>query len=130
MDVLVLIEKLDDVIHDARGVPLSGDVRAVHVSIDQETTEKVKARWEAWNPGVPLTVLASPFRSVTRPLLNYVDRVERKEHDDVVTIMVPEFVPRKWWHNLLHNQSALVLKAALRLRPHTVVVSVPFHLKD
>lgn len=109
---------------------LSADVRAVHVSIDPETTEKVKARWETWNPGVPLTVLASPFRSVTRPLLNYVDRVERKEHDDVITIMVPEFVPRKWWHNLLHNQSALVLKASLRFRPHTVVVSVPFHLKD
>jgi len=109
---------------------LSDDVRCVHVSIDPEATAKLKAKWDAWNPGIPLQVVESPYRSLTRPLLHYVDRVERKEKDDMVTVMVPEFVPRRWWHHLLHNQSALVLKALLRMRRHTVVVSVPYHLKD
>ncbi len=114
----------------AYAMSISDDVRAVHVSIDEETAEKVKAKWDAWNPGIPLKVLASPFRSVTRPLLNYVDQVERREHDDLVTVLVPEFVPRQWWHHLLHNQSALVLRTALKFRPHTVVVNVPYHLSE
>lgn len=109
---------------------ISDDVRAVHISIDDEVAEKIRAKWRAWNPGVPLRILPSPFRSVVRPLLNYVDQVERKEKDDLVTVLVPEFVPGQWWQNLLHNQSALFLRAALRLRPNTVVVSVPYHLEE
>lgn len=109
---------------------ISDDVQAVHISIDPEYAEKIKAKWESWNPGIPLKVVPSPFRSVVRPILNYVDQVERKEKDDLVTVLVPEFVPSKWWHNLLHNQSALVLRTALRFRPNTVVVNVPYHLEE
>lgn len=107
---------------------LSGDVRAVHVSTDPEVTEKLKGKWAAWNPGMPLTVVPSPYRSVIRPLLHYVDKVERREKDDVVTVLVPEFVPKLWWHHLLHNHSAFMLKAALYFRPHTAVISMPYHL--
>jgi amino acid transporter len=107
---------------------LSEDVRAVHVSIDNEATERIQAKWNEWNPGIPLTVVPSPYRSVFRPLMEYVDQVEQHEHDEMVTVIIPEFVPGQWWHHLLHNQSALALRAALYFRRHTVVVSVPYHL--
>jgi amino acid transporter len=107
---------------------LSDDVRVVHIATDAEAAEKVKARWAQWNPGVPLIAIASPYRSVMGPLLSYVDKVERRGKHDMVTVMIPEFVPRRWWHHLLHNQSALMLRAALHFRRHTVVVSVPYHL--
>ncbi|MCL4423979.1 MAG: APC family permease [Firmicutes bacterium] len=108
---------------------LAADVRAVHISVEPEQTEKLKAKWQAWDPGIPLIVIKSPYRSVLNPLLHYIDRIERREGDDVVTVMLAEFVPRRWWQLALHNQSALLLKAALHFRPHTVVVSVPYHLK-
>ena len=107
---------------------LTEDVRVVHVATDAEAAEKVKAKWEQWNPGVDLIVIESPFRSVMGPFLDYVNKVERRHPDDVVTVIIPEFVPRKWWHHLLHNQSALILRTALHFQPHTVVVSVPYHL--
>ncbi|HWI60206.1 MAG TPA: APC family permease [Symbiobacteriaceae bacterium] len=108
---------------------LSDDVRAVHVGTDAEATEKLQAKWNQWNPGVKLTVINSPYRTFFRPLLTYIDRIERRSKLDVVTVIVPEFVPKRLWHHLLHNQSALVLKAALHFRQNTVVVSVPYHLQ-
>ncbi|HYF94260.1 MAG TPA: APC family permease [Symbiobacteriaceae bacterium] len=107
---------------------LSDDVRAVHVGTDPAATEKLQLKWNQWNPGVKLTVVQSPYRSIVNPLIKYVDKIERRSRLDVVTIIIPEFVARRWWHHLLHNQSAWLLRAALHFRPHTVVVSVPYHL--
>ncbi|MDF2629604.1 MAG: hypothetical protein K0R39_3435 [Symbiobacteriaceae bacterium] len=107
---------------------LSDDVRAVHIGTDPEATEKLQAKWNQWNPGVKLTVIQTPYRSMMRPFINYVDKIERRSKLDMVTIVVPEFVPTRWWHHLLHNQSALMLRAALHFRKNTVVVSVPYHL--
>jgi hypothetical protein len=109
---------------------LSEDVRVVYVATDPDTTEKVKVRWQAFNPDLPLIVLPSPYRSVMGPLMSYIDRVERRSKNDMITIIIPEFVPRKWWHHLLHNQTALMLRAALHFRRNTVVVSVPYHLSN
>ncbi len=109
---------------------LSDDVRAVYVDIDPRTTEQLKRDWEQWGGKVKLIVLPSPYRSVMEPLLDYIHRVELERRDDYVTVILPEFVPAKWWQHLLHNQSALLIKGALLFRPNLVVTSVPFHLES
>src|SRR5882724_2607123 len=104
-------------------------VTAVYVNLDDETTQKLREKWEQWGSGVNLVVVASPYRSLLRPLLNYVDRVKRSSHGEVVTIVLPEFVPARWWQNLLHNQNTLFLKGALLFKRGVVVTNVPYHLE-
>jgi amino acid transporter len=107
---------------------LSDDVRALYVSTDPHSLELVRKEWEQWGEGVPLVVLDSPYRSVLEPILGYIDDLEATQPDAYVTIVLPEFVPARWWQHLLHNQRALLLKGALLFRPNTVVTNVPFHL--
>jgi amino acid transporter len=107
---------------------LSDDVRAVYVDVDVAATEHVRRGWETWGGRVQLVVLDSPFRSVLEPLLEYIEQVGAERSDDYVTVILPEFVPARWWQHLLHNQRALLIKGALLFRPNTVVTSVPFHL--
>jgi amino acid transporter len=106
-----------------------GRVQAVYVDFDEEATAKVREKWEVWGAGVNLVVLPSPYRELTRPLLRYISRLERRNGNDIVTVLLPEFVPAKWWQHLLHNQSSLMLKGALLLRKGVIVISVPYHLK-
>jgi hypothetical protein len=108
---------------------LSPDVRSVFVDTDPRATEQVRADWERWGQGVPLIVLDSPFRSLMEPLLEYVEGVIKENPWDFVTLVLPEFVPKKWWHHLLHNQRALLIKGALLFKQNLVVTSVPFHLR-
>ena len=108
---------------------LSDDVRAIYVDVDPKATGQIQRDWPIWGGGVQLVVLESPFRSLMEPLIEYIDRVEDERPDDYVTIILPEFVPGRWWHHLLHNQRALLIKGALLFRPNTVVTSVPFHLR-
>ena len=82
-----------------------------------------------WGGKVKLIVLSSPYRSVMEPLLEYIRQVEMERPDGYVSVILPEFVPAKWWQHLLHNQSALLIKGALLFRPNLVVTSVPFHLE-
>jgi amino acid transporter len=107
---------------------LSHDVRAVYVNIDPKETERLQAQWSEWGEGVPLVVLDSPYRSLMEPLLEYVERLNLTNPGDYVTVVLPEFVPARWWHHLFHNQRALLIKGALLFKPNTVVTSVPFHL--
>ena len=107
---------------------LSPDVRAVYVNMDEAATEHVKNEWPKWGAGVRLVVLDSPYRSLMEPLLEYIDRISRGHPGDYITIVLPEFVPAKWWHHVFHNQRALLIKGALLFKPNTVVTSVPFHL--
>jgi amino acid transporter len=104
-------------------------VTAIYVNLDDETTQKLREKWQQWGSGVNLVVVASPYRSLLRPLLNYVDRVKRSTHGEVVTIVLPEFVPARWWQNLLHNQNTLFLKGALLFKRGIVVINVPYHLE-
>lgn len=104
-------------------------VQAVYVDFDEEATAKLREKWERWGAGVTLVVLPSPYRELTRPLLRYIARLERKNGNDVVTVVLPEFVPAKWWQHLLHNQSSLMLKGALLFKEGVIVISVPYHLK-
>ena len=103
-------------------------VTAVYVNLDDEAARKLREKWDQWGTGVNLVVVASPYRSLARPLLNYVDRVKRTKKG-VVTIVLPEFVPAKWWQNLLHNQNTLFLKGALLFKKGIVVTNVPYHLE-
>jgi hypothetical protein len=108
---------------------LSDDVRAVFVDTDPEATRLVRCDWAKWADGVPLVVLESPYRSLMEPLMDYVDALQRDHPDDYLTVVLPEFIPARWWQHLLHNQRALLIKGALLFRPRVVVTSVPFHLQ-
>ena len=105
------------------------NVTAVYVDFDEDATAKLKERWERLNLGIKLVVLPSPYRELTRPLLRFIYKVERQRDDDVVTVVLPEFVPRKWWQHLLHNQSSLLLKGALLFKEGIIVTNVPYHLQ-
>jgi amino acid transporter len=105
------------------------NVSAVYVDFDEEATALLREKWEQWGGGVKLVVLPSPYRELTGPLLRYIYRIDRKRDDDFITVVIPEFVPAKWWQHLLHNQSSLLLKGALLFKKGVVVVNVPYHLK-
>ena len=106
---------------------LSNDVTAVHVATDNARADEIEAGWRAWGRGVPLTILESPYRSLTRPLLQYLAELKRHENAEVVTVVLPEYVPDTWWQHLLHGQSAQFLKLSLLFTPGFVVTSVPVH---
>jgi amino acid transporter len=108
---------------------LSADVRGIYVNIDPATLAQMQAQWTRWGNGVPLVVLESPYRSLMEPLLEYIEQVTSERPDDFLTIVLPEFVPARWWHHIFHNQRALLIKGSLLFRPNIVVTSVPFHLR-
>ncbi len=111
---------------------VSHDVRAVYIAERPEDGERMEEQWSLWDNGVPLVVLESPYRSVLGPLLQYIDQVDREfggEEGALVTVVLPEIVPSKWWHHLLHNNTALLVKGALLFRKGKICVSVPYHLE-
>ena len=110
----------------ARG--LSDDVRAVYVEMDAAATEACGGTGSSGASASTLVTLASPYRSLLEPLLEYIEGVQAEDRNGYVTVVLPEFVPRRLWQHLLHNQHALLLKGALLFRPNLVVTSVPFHL--
>ncbi|HEV8296086.1 MAG TPA: hypothetical protein VGQ20_02270, partial [Acidimicrobiales bacterium] len=95
---------------------------------DEEQAERLHEDWRRFGIEDPLEVIDSPYRELTRPLLQFLDEVGQRYPKDNVTVVLPELVVERWWEQLLHNQSALALKARLLFRPRTVVVSVPLHL--
>ncbi|HEY3249212.1 MAG TPA: APC family permease [bacterium] len=114
---------------------VSDDVVAVVVDIDPRRTEDIREKWERWGMGIPLVVLESPYRSVIDPLLQYLDDLEWEiGFDQRITVVLPEFVPTRWWHFFLHGQAALLLKLALYFRRRhghraSVVTDVPYYLE-
>jgi len=113
---------------------LSDDVTAVVVDVDAAATEWLRENWRAWGFEIPLVVLESPYRSVVRPLLAYLEETDRREPErGTAVVILPEIVPARWWQNLLHNQTTLMLKAVLLFRQEhngapRVVINVPYHL--
>ena len=105
-------------------------VTAVYINLDYEATQKLRAKWSEWGEGVELVVIASPYRSLVGPLIRYVERRMKQHPDQMVTVVLPEFIPARWWHHLLHNQTSLMLKGALLFKPNVIVTSVPYHLKQ
>ncbi len=107
----------------------AGNVTAIYVDSDDEATAMLRERWLKLGIDVNLVILPSPYRELTRPLLRYINQVDRVRDNDVVTVVLPEFVPKKWWQHLLHNQSSLLLKGALLFKEGIIVTNVPYHLK-
>jgi hypothetical protein len=108
---------------------LSDDITAVYVSTDPESTEAVKRKWGQWGSGVRLVIVNSPYRLLLEPLLGYIKAVaDRRQPNEVITIVVPQFVPRKRWHELLHAQTAVLLRLALLFRPGIVITNVPYRV--
>jgi hypothetical protein len=108
---------------------VSKDVLAVTVNVDALDHEELRKTWRKHIDDVNLIILDSPYRSVAGPLLHFIDEVEDLRSDDKLTVLLPEIVPAKWWHNLFHNQTSLLLKGALLFRKNIVVTSVPYHLE-
>jgi amino acid transporter len=101
---------------------------AVTVNVDDNDTRTIQQEWERREVPVPLTVIESPYREITGPIIDYVKSVRRLSPRDVVTVFIPEYVVGRWWENLLHNQSALRLKGRLLFEPGVMVTSVPWQL--
>jgi amino acid transporter len=102
---------------------------AVTVVSDEEEQERIEKQWADRNIDVPLEIVYDPYRELTDTVLRYVDEVDARWENDIVTVLIPEFVVKHWWAHLLHNQSALMLKGRLLFRKGTVVTSVPYHLE-
>lgn len=110
---------------------LSRDVTAVHVSMDAEQAEKLRHKWELWGDGVRLVVLDSPYRLLLEPLLDYIRFIaDERQPNETITIVVPQFVPSRPWHNVLHAQTALFLRRALLFRRGIVITNVPYQLAE
>jgi len=103
---------------------------AVSIVSDDEEQERIEAQWRARGIDVPLEIVHSPYRELTGPILRFIDELDARYQNDIITVVLPEFVVGSWWSQLLHNQSALFLKGRLLFRKGTVVTSVPYHLED
>ncbi|HEY3746587.1 MAG TPA: APC family permease [Gemmatimonadaceae bacterium] len=107
---------------------ISDEVVAVYVEVDSRATQKIKSDWEEWDIGIPLVVIPSPYRSVLRPLVEYVDNLRLVMPGELVTVVVPEIVPKRWWEHLLHNKTAFYIRTAFLFKPNIVVTTVPLLL--
>jgi len=106
---------------------LSDDITAVHVSMDTDETEQIKEKWDTWGEGVRLVILDSPYRLLIEPLLDYIEDIaEKRQPNEIITIIVPQFVPGRWYHNLLHTQTAFILRLALMFKRGIVITDVPY----
>ena len=106
------------------------DLTALTVGVDDDESAALQAEWDRRGIDVSLKILASPYREVTRPILDYVRDYQRDSPRDVVTVFIPQYVVGHWWENLLHNQSALRLKSRLLFQPRVMVTSVPYQLRS
>jgi len=104
---------------------------AVYVPFEKEDEAAFQEKWKKWQPEVRLVTLHSPYRSIIQPLSKFIDTVQRKasESNYLVTVIIPQFIPKKGWHNILHNQSSLLIRAHLLYRRNVIVTTVPYHLK-
>jgi len=109
---------------------LSNDITAVHVSIDPAETEKIRTKWDVWGDGVRLVILDSPYRLFVEPLLEYVEKIETvRKPDEIITILVPQFVPRNWWSRFLHARTAETLRKVFLNKEEIVITEVPYQVK-
>jgi amino acid transporter len=122
-----------DAVDFARSI--SNKVTGVFIELDPGSGARIREEWERWFPDIPLEIKASPYRSIVGPLLSFLDETDAKHNDgQLATVVLPEFIPAKWWQGLLHNQTSLLIKTALlyRRRDHgyqRVIIDVPYHLK-
>lgn len=110
---------------------LSSDVTAVHIALNPEDEAQVRRKWEQWGDGVRLVIVQSPYRALLEPLLDYVRGLaKQRQPGEMITVVVPEFMPEKWWHSLLHMNTALFLRIELLGLRNIVITEVPYHIQD
>jgi amino acid transporter len=102
---------------------------AMTIVSDDEEQERAEEQWSEYNIDIPLEIVHSPYRELTRPVLRFIDELDARYENDIITVVIPEFVVSHWWAHILHNQSALILKGRLLFRKGTVVTSVPYHIE-
>jgi len=108
---------------------LSDDVTAVHVSIEPGESAKVREKWAYYGEGIRLVILDSPYRLFVEPLMDYIQTLLSLRHpNEMITVVLPQFIPMHWWENLLHNQSALLLRFSLLFKPGIVIIEVPYQV--
>jgi hypothetical protein len=107
---------------------ISSEAVAVHVTNDPDDADELRRRWPSWAASTSLVVVESPYRALIGPLLAYMDALQEQAPDRPIVVVLNEVVPRHWWENFLHNQTALRLKLRLFGRRNTIVADVPFHL--
>jgi amino acid transporter len=105
---------------------ISDEVLAVYIDVDERDTQRMRADWDTWDIGVPLEIVPSPYRSILKPLVEYVDNLRMVSPGELVTIVVPEVVPKRWWEHLLHNKTALYIRTAFLFKPNVVVTAIPY----
>jgi len=114
---------------------ISNDISAVYVEIEPEETAHITEEWASWGQDVPLVVVSSPYRSLVGPLLDFLEHTDLEHNDgELATVLLPEFVPAHWWQNLLHNQTANLLRLAILYRRHThgqtrAIIDIPFYMR-
>jgi amino acid transporter len=114
---------------------ISKHVTAVYIELEPGAGEHMRKEWQIWWPDMPLVVLSSPYRSIIGPLLDYLDETDQEHNDGTLAaVVLPEFIPARWWQALLHNQTSLLIKAALLYRRRNlgfqrIIIDVPYHLK-
>lgn len=109
---------------------LSENITVFHVSVDDCATEKLKKKWAEYGVNVPLVIRKSPYRSLVGPLVKYIKEEELQCNGETVTIVIPQFVVTKWWHNALHNQTAIVIKTMLLKMRNIVVITIPYVIEE
>lgn len=108
---------------------MAEDCRAIHVTLDPASVDQVKSDWNRFGADIPLVILESPYRSLIEPITDYIDQYLAEEPDHIITVIVPQAVPKRWWQGLLHNNAAVGLKMALRSRKNVVITNVRYFLK-
>ena len=130
--VIVPVARLDqpsiEALTFARSI--APDALAVHITNDPATAARLKQEWRELGGGSELVIVESPYRALIGPLLRYLDALQRQDPDRRLLVVLSEVVPRHWWDNFLHNQTALRLKLRLFFRPNTIVADVPYHAPD
>lgn len=128
---LLLVPRLHKGILHAIGYAktLATDVRALHVTIDPSRVQTIKDDWVRFGADIPLVILESPYRSLVEPVIEYIDETIAEDPDTMITVIVPQAVPKRWYHSILHNNAAMPLKLALRSRKNVVITNVRYFLK-
>jgi hypothetical protein len=128
--VVVPIARLDEPARQAIAfaTSISAEATAVHVTNGVHSAEVFRQVWPEWSGGAELVIIESPYRALVGPLLAYLDVLQRHDPSRPVLVVLSEFVPRHWWENLLHHQTALRLKLRLFSRRNTIVADVPYLL--
>ncbi|WP_027410286.1 APC family permease [Anoxybacteroides tepidamans] len=109
---------------------ISDDITAISIVFHEEEEQKLRAKWEKFYPDVELKVIYSPYRTILSPMLDYINQIERETEGAPITILMPQFIVKKWWHTLLHNQTAIFLRFFLILKKDIVIATMPYHLKE